>query len=312
MQLTKVEHAVATKDEWTNERVELLKRTIAKGASDDELQLFLSICKRTQLDPFAKQIYAIKRWDSGLKREVMTPQPSIDGLRIIAERTGQYAGQEGPFWCDEDGVWKDVWLSKKPPAAAKVVVFKNSNGMRVPTPAVAHWDEYVQTKRDGTVTSMWENMPAGQLAKCAESLALRKAFPNDLSGLYSVEELPPDNKFEAAKIDRPVSQVPTAQPHHNVEFAPSNVFPWDKGATLPPPMEFHKVLEPKASVGIENYEIKEGSLKGTKLKDRPDAFWMQYKTLLYDKINAVDFPAEHKAAAEELLETLEAYFADKA
>lgn len=178
--------------EFTPQQIALVKRTICKPkrrpATADELALFIGQAKRTGLDPFAKQIYAVFRWSSQDNAEVMSIQTGIDGFRVIAERTGSYLGQEGPFWCGPDGVWREIWTDTTAPVAAKVLVKKVIAGNIATTPAVAHTSEYMPTK-NGKPMGLWKQGPAFMIAKCAEALALRKAFPNDLGGLYVKEEM---------------------------------------------------------------------------------------------------------------------------
>lgn len=159
---------------FNGEQLALIKQTIAKGASDQELALFIAQCSRTGLDPFSRQIYWIKRGTQG------STQVSIDGFRVIAERSGEMDGQD-VSWCDGDGIWRDVWLETKAPAAARVLVYRK--GCSKPFPGIAKWSEYAQS------SPLWAKMASNQLAKCAEALALRKAFPHQLSGLYTPDEM---------------------------------------------------------------------------------------------------------------------------
>lgn len=181
---------------WTAEQTQLISSTIAPGCNSNELQLFAYVCQRTGLDPFSKQIYAIKRGDK------MTIQAGIDGLRVIAERTQQVDGSE-TFWCGTDGQWNDVWLGNNAPAAAKVVIHRK--GASHPFVGVARFNDYNSDQ------SLWRKMPSVMIAKCAEALALRKAFPADLSGLYSDAEMEQADAIEPVTVaaQPPAASSPT-------------------------------------------------------------------------------------------------------
>lgn len=199
---------------WTPEQQAVLQQSgIDNEVTSAELTGFLHLCQRTKLDPFSRQIYLIGRWDNRAGRKVYTPQTGIDGYRVVAHRviaaSGDSFGYEDALWCDESGRWRDVWLSDKPPAAAKVKVIRNGQ----PFSAVALFREYVQTNRDGKPIGLWGKMPSGQIAKCAEALALRKAFPHDLAGVYTAEEM--------AQADNPA-----ADDRHLRAVKPGERDPW--------------------------------------------------------------------------------------
>lgn len=154
---------------YSNEWVDLVKRQIAPDATNDELKMFLYHCQKTRLDPLARQIYFQKRAGK------MTILTGIDGYRLSADRTGLYAGSDDPVFDDEDR-----------PGKATVTVYKIVAGVRCPFTATARWDQYFPGEKQGF---MWNKMPHLMLSKCAEALALRKAFPQELSGMYVQEEM---------------------------------------------------------------------------------------------------------------------------
>jgi len=180
-------------------------RPYCEGFNETQLQQARNICLEYRLTPVKRQIHIQKRWTKN--GDVISPLVTIDGLRGIAERCGKYEGQVGAFWCGEDGKWHDVWLSKKPPLAAKVGVHKS--GFRDALYAVAKFDEYKQTNKDGAVSGLWAKMPDLMIAKCAEALALRRAFPDELGGLYTKEEMAQaDNPDEGQKLGEKLSMKP--------------------------------------------------------------------------------------------------------
>lgn len=154
----------------------LLRDSMCRGADETEFNLFVRTCRHLRLNPLAKQIYWFK--DKGGRVSTIT---SADGFRLIAQRTGEYEGQTAPQWCGKDGVWRDVWLGEGAPYAARVGVYRR--GFREPLYAVARVAAY--SKNQG----LWLTMADVLSAKCAEVLALRKAFPNELSGVYATEEM---------------------------------------------------------------------------------------------------------------------------
>lgn len=167
-------------------QIDLMKRTIAKGASDDELTMFIQVCKGANLNPFLKQVFLVPRWDNKEGREVRAIQVSIDGFRAIAESGGQYAGNDDPVFEGEEAVTLGSKKQLTHPNKATVTVFKIIDGQRYPFSATARWSEYYPGEKMGF---QWHSRPFLMLGKCAEALALRKAFPKLLSGMYAQEEM---------------------------------------------------------------------------------------------------------------------------
>lgn len=205
-QLAVVESTTASAVEYTTAQRDLIKRTVAAGTSEEEFELFVEVCRMTGLNPFAKQIYAIMRNagkdEHGHWVKRMTIQTGIDGYRLLAARTGALAGIDDAEYDSEDD---------KHPAWARVTVWRLVQGQRMPFTAKARWSEYAATDKDEKLTGQWGKMPYLMLGKCAEALALRKAFPAELSGVYTAEEM--------EQADNP--PTPYVEPAPSTAVAPS-------------------------------------------------------------------------------------------
>jgi phage recombination protein Bet len=187
---------------WSPEQLSDIKAAIFKNATDSELRIFAHLCKEKGLNPFAKQIYAMKYGSN------VTYIVSIDGFRLVAQRTGEYQGQEGPYFCGQDGKWTDIWTKKEFPYAAKVGVMRK--GFTAPLYATAIYDQYKQDRNP-----LWKKMSSTMIAKCAEAQALRRAFPGELGGVYESSEMdqakrtePEETKVEPEVISYRPAEAP--------------------------------------------------------------------------------------------------------
>lgn len=199
---TSIQKAAEAQPFFTAEQLQMIRTSFLNGASDSEMQVLLELARARRLNPITKQIHFVRRWDTQKRAEVWAAQVGIDGFRAIAERTGLYDGQdEAEFEYDAKG---GVRL-------ARVRVYRKDWSR--PAVGVAHYSEYVQLTKDKQPTHMWATKVHVMLAKCAEAIALRKAFPEDTSGLYAPEEMPEVEVPRTVAPPPPAVVVPT--PEHS-------------------------------------------------------------------------------------------------
>jgi len=191
--------------------IDLLKEQVMRHeGTDAHLLYFMYVCKKVGLDPLAKQIYAVFRRDSRTNTMVMTIQAGIDGFRLVAQRSREYAGQDDIRYLPEDE-------STQYPTKATCTVYRMIGENKVAFTASARWSEYCVKNYNGEPQNLWKKMPYLMLGKCAEALALRKAFPNELSGIYTTEEM-----AQTANPDTPAIVPPKPQPMPSI---PTQVIP---------------------------------------------------------------------------------------
>lgn len=192
-----------SKDFFSQEQREIIRNSFLNGATEQEAQVLLELARARRLNPITGQIHFVKRWNSARQAETWAAQVGIDGFRSIAERTGKYDGQDEPeFELDKAGRI----------VVCRVRVYRKD--WTRPAVGVAYWSEYAQMKKDGTTTAMWATKPRVMLSKCAESIALRKAFPDDLGDLYAPEEQPDEIEVneapKAATIEASTNRIAEA------------------------------------------------------------------------------------------------------
>lgn len=261
--------------DWWNERQKKGLEQLGLGqAGQGDLLVFFHVAQRTGLDPFARQIHMVSRNakdenDRWVKK--WTIQTGIDGFRLIADRADRREGTKREYldteWCDAEGNWSDVWLKVTAPTAAKVTILRDGRKFS----HTVLFREYVQTKRNGDPTGMWNKMPANQLAKCAEAGALRKAYPQDLSGMYTDDEMGQADNVPAAApgqtrgLGTVLTQDPPAADAPVEDDAIDGEVVSDTAA--PAPGDQHAYVN-DPETGACSVQLSDGSVCG-ELEDRP-------------------------------------------
>lgn len=246
---------LATRLDLSQEKLELVRTQIAPGAPDDVIELYFERCRVMGFDPFAKMLHLTPRnaKENGAWVKRWTFVTSIDGFRSIAEDSGEYDGQEKPIHeYDDNGRLLET----------TVTVYRK--GMTRGVAASAPWAEYVQTDNDGVPTSMWRKMPKTMLAKCAEALALRKAFPKKLASVYTTDEMAQaDNHSPAMQANAPRRDAIDA------EFSPAPAALADSGPVAAPAPS--RTEEVKAKVNRANVERLEAQQRAEALLEEMKA-----------------------------------------
>lgn len=205
----------------TEKHKQLIKDQIAPNATPEELQLFFMMAHRTRLDPLLQQLYFIK-YGQG-ERARVSYVTSIDGYRIIAHRTGQFAGIDEPrYQMNNSGQLE----------SCTITVYRKD--------CDKGFSATVYLKEYNTGINLWAKMPMTMIAKVAEAHALRKAFPQDLSGVYTTDEM------DQAQTQPSLTTKPTIKPKISVpQINYLNSLLSSKGKTLKPILEYYKIKDLK-------------------------------------------------------------------
>lgn len=190
---------------WTT-----LQNSVFPGAKDESILLAVDYCKARKLDILKKPCHIVPMSVTDAKtgnknwRDVI--MPGIYEQRITAFRTGQMAGQDEPVFGDTV-----TFRGIEAPEWCRVTVYRFINNERCAFSHTEYFSEACATTKEGKPNSMWSKRPRGQLAKCAEAGALRKAFPDELGGVITADEVneEPINQHSAATPDSGTTVIDT-------------------------------------------------------------------------------------------------------
>lgn len=240
MSKEKTELAIAVREDFSfnAEQSQMIRDSFLAGVSESKAKVLIEVARARGLNPILGQIHYVRR--KSKEGETISYQVGIDGLRLIAERSGKYDGQDEPEF---------EFNAAGHPVACKVRVYRKDWSR--PAVGVAHWSEYVQRKYDESVTAMWATKPRLMLAKCAEALALRKAFPNDMGGLYTAEEMAAEAHAEPAQPSSTQAALPAQNERIKAAVARvapkaeavDAIFTESKTIDVPPPVSAPKSLK---------------------------------------------------------------------
>ena len=158
------------------------------NVTDDEIMMFMSLCRYQHLNPFLKEAYLIKFGSTPAAivtgKDVFTKRARRNkdyvgkqaGIIVLNEETNEITEREGTFYLPNEkivGGWAKVFIK----------------GYSEPEYVAVSFDEYAGRKKDGTLNSNWVGRPGTMIRKVALVQALREAFPEDFNGMYAPEEM---------------------------------------------------------------------------------------------------------------------------
>lgn len=206
----------------------LIDQIFPSAKTIEAVVMALAYCRKRNLDIFKKPVHIVPMWSSSKRAMVETVWPGIAEIRTTASRTGDYAGIDevefGPIlertfdgeleqWEDRQKVTNKVSKTVRFPEWAKVTVYRMNRGVRCAFTARVFWEEmYASVGKSELPNDMWAKRPRGQLDKCVEAAALRKAFPEELGNTYAAEEMEGRELSDGPVIEGQATRQPPKPP----------------------------------------------------------------------------------------------------